>query len=663
MNGHCNPDLRPPPPEAPGSKLDDAPEGQGLAGAPQAVDGKGDAAPAPAPSGPRGSETIASFAWLLRGFTLARRWAPVLAGWVLALAVPGGLARAQPAASQAIDVQQYKPGPGAHDVLGLHGARLGPHLGWNLGLSLNYADDPLNVMDPRQDAFVYRIVDSQLTLDLMGAIALFDRVELGVALPVSTTTSEPAAAISPTFADGVKATGVGDLRLVPKVRLLSTDGGLDLAVVAPVTLPTAGADGFLGADGVTFQPRVVADWADARVRLLANVGLNLRREARLRNLRVGPEVAYGVGAQVALTRALTAEATLAGALGLKEANTEERPLELLGALKYQFQGGLAAHVGAGPGLTRGYGTPGFRVLAGLAWTSTGAASAFSAASGKATPACTLGPEDFDGFQDDDGCLDADDDGDGILDGPDVCPGEPETRNGFQDEDGCPDDPDAWRLVGTNGQPLAPLALRPGPADSDGDGLLDAEDRCPRAPEDVDGFEDGDGCPDPDNDRDGVADAQDACPLEAEVINGTKDEDGCPDKGASRVRVETERIAILDKVYFATGRDVILAKSFPLLQQVASVLKANPQMERVRVEGHTDDQGDAAKNLDLSQRRANTVRDFLVKAGIAPERLEAVGHGEAKPVDTNATAAGRENNRRVEFNIVKVAEPSTEGGTP
>ncbi|MFP2913581.1 cell envelope biogenesis protein OmpA, partial [Pyxidicoccus sp. 3LFB2] len=271
------------------------------------------------------------------------------------LTVPGGLALAQqqPEASQAIDVQQYKPGPGAHDVLGLHGARVGPHLGWNVGVSLNYADDPLNVLDPRQDAFVYRIVDSQLTLDLMGAVALFDRLELGVALPVSTTTSEPAGAISPSFASGVKATGVGDLRLVPKARLLSTEGGLDVAVVAPVTLPTAGASGFLGSDGLTFQPRVVADQAFRRVRLLANVGFNLRREARLRNLRVGPELAYGVGAQVALTQALSAQATLAGALGLKETNTEERPLEVLAALKYQFREGLAAHVGAGPGLTRG----------------------------------------------------------------------------------------------------------------------------------------------------------------------------------------------------------------------------------------------------------------------------------------------------------------------
>ncbi|MFP2913448.1 OmpA family protein, partial [Pyxidicoccus sp. 3LFB2] len=294
----------------------------------------------------------------------------------------------------------------------------------------------------------------------------------------------------------------------------------------------------------------------------------------------------------------------------------------------------------------------------------GPQAAASAAPSKPTATtCALGPEDFDGFQDEDGCLDADDDGDGILDGPDVCPGEAETRNDFQDADGCPDDADAWKLVGPNGQPVEPLVLRPEAADTDGDGLMDVDDRCPKAAEDLDGFEDGDGCPDADNDRDGVADAKDACPLEAEVINGARDEDGCPDKGQTKVHVESSRIVILGKVHFATGKDVILAKSFPLLQQVASVLKANPQLEQVRVEGHTDDQGADAANLDLSQRRANSVRAFLLQSGIAAERLEAVGHGETQPVDTNATAKGRENNRRVEFNIVKVAEPSAEGGTP
>ena len=136
-------------------------------------------------------------------------------------------------------------------------------------------------------------------------------------------------------------------------------------------------------------------------------------------------------------------------------------------------------------------------------------------------------------------------------------------------------------------------------------------------------------------------------------------DGCPDEGKSQVRLEANRIVILDKVYFATNKDVILPKSFSLLKQVASVLKANPQIQLLRVEGHTDNQGKAAANQDLSQRRAANVRSFLIKEGISGDRLESQGFGQTKPVDNNKTAAGRENNRRVEFNIVKMADQTPE----
>ncbi len=198
-----------------------------------------------------------------------------------------------------------------------------------------------------------------------------------------------------------------------------------------------------------------------------------------------------------------------------------------------------------------------------------------------------------------------------------------------------------------------------PADDDGDGLVGAADKCPAAAEDRDGFEDDDGCPDPDNDRDGIADAADKCPLAAEVINSVDDDDGCPDEGKSLVQLSGERIVIFDKVYFATGKDVILKRSFPLLQQVARLLRAHPEIAKLRIEGHTDARGDAKKNVDLSQRRAGTVRQFLVDAGISADRLEAEGFGPSRPVAENKTEAGREQNRRVEFVVVE-QRPVTPG---
>jgi outer membrane protein OmpA-like peptidoglycan-associated protein len=188
-------------------------------------------------------------------------------------------------------------------------------------------------------------------------------------------------------------------------------------------------------------------------------------------------------------------------------------------------------------------------------------------------------------------------------------------------------------------------------DTDGDGLKDDRDACPNEAEDVDQFEDENGCPDPDNDKDGIVDTSDQCPLEPEVINGVKDEDGCADEGQSKVKIEGSKFILLDKVYFATNKDEILPKSNDVLNQVVATLKANPEITKLRVEGHTDDRGADAWNLDLSKRRAERVREYLLSQGIDSDRIESEGYGETQPIDTNATAVGRDNNRRVEFNIV------------
>ena len=168
---------------------------------------------------------------------------------------------------------------------------------------------------------------------------------------------------------------------------------------------------------------------------------------------------------------------------------------------------------------------------------------------------------------------------------------------------------------------------------------------------MDQFEDLDGCPDPDNDKDGVLDGQDQCPLEAETINGVKDDDGCPDAGKTLVALKREKINIADKVYFETGKAVIQKRSYSLLNQVGGIIKANADL-KVSVEGHTDDVGNDAYNLKLSQDRADSVRRYLIENGIAADRLTAVGYGETRPVASNATDKGREQNRRVEFVVVE-----------
>jgi outer membrane protein OmpA-like peptidoglycan-associated protein len=299
--------------------------------------------------------------------------------------------------------------------------------------------------------------------------------------------------------------------------------------------------------------------------------------------------------------------------------------------------------------------------------------------------CPNQPEDKDGFQDDDGCPDPDNDGDGITDdkdkcpnepGPvqnegcpktvgvdtdgdgipddrDKCPNQPEDLDGFQDDDGCPEpDNDGDGL--TDGADKCPN--EPGPVqnlgcpvtDKDGDGIPDAKDKCPDEPEDKDGFQDDDGCPDLDNDQDGIPDAQDKCPNEA----GPKEEGGCP-RRYEHVVVKKDRIEIKQQIRFKTKSAKITGKdSFAILLEVAQALRDNKQIKKVRIEGHTDSVGNDAANLKLSQSRADAVMAALIKDGVDPGRLEAVGFGETKPIASNSSAAGRAENRRTEFNIVE-----------
>jgi len=239
----------------------------------------------------------------------------------------------------------------------------------------------------------------------------------------------------------------------------------------------------------------------------------------------------------------------------------------------------------------------------------------------------------------------DSDGDGIPDDIDRCPLDPEDKDGFQDEDGCPDpDNDGDGIV----DKLDACPNDPGPLenqgcpvmDRDGDGIPDNEDKCPDQP----GPKENQGCPDIDSDGDGIPDRLDKCPFQFGPLP-----DGCPKKYAL-VEVRKERIEIKQQVHFATNKYRVLPDSFPLLNQVAAVLVDFPKM-RISIEGHTDNVGAEKANMKLSQKRAEAVRDYLVSRGIAPARLEAHGYGPTRPIASNKTAKGKAKNRRTEFRVV------------
>jgi outer membrane protein OmpA-like peptidoglycan-associated protein len=196
---------------------------------------------------------------------------------------------------------------------------------------------------------------------------------------------------------------------------------------------------------------------------------------------------------------------------------------------------------------------------------------------------------------------------------------------FEDDDGCPD------------------------PDNDKDGVLDVADRCPI----VSGVEANQGCPDTDADGDTVVDRLDRCPTEI----GPPENNGCP-QPQKLVTLGDDKLEIVESVYFKLDRAIIEPRSFELLDNVATVLAAHATLV-IQVEGHTDSQGDDAYNLDLSQRRAQAVVDYLAGKGVDRARLRAKGFGETRPIASNGTRDGRAQNRRVVFTILGASSNTIE----
>jgi OOP family OmpA-OmpF porin len=196
---------------------------------------------------------------------------------------------------------------------------------------------------------------------------------------------------------------------------------------------------------------------------------------------------------------------------------------------------------------------------------------------------------------------------------------------------------------------APAAAPAGPGrDSDGDGIADERDRCPKAGEDRDGFRDEDGCPDPDNDGDGIPDIADECPNEPETPNGFEDEDGCPDEVPAAVAKFT---GVVDGITFGQSSANITRSSYPLLDRAVKVLKDYPDL-RIEIAGHTSNEGKLDFNMKLSQKRAESVRAYLLSAGIDARRTKTVGYGPQRPIADNHDDAGKEKNRRIEFHLIQ-----------
>lgn len=590
---------------------------------------------------------------------------------VLVTSTVAGVSQAQ--SQEALALDRYNPSAAGDRFFGTASPYALGHLEFHGGVIGDYAHDPLvlrqETTEGSQD--VGSVVEHQLFMHFNATLALWKRLSVNLNFPVAVFQDgeDPSygdtSFTSPRFSQG------GDLRLGLRGLLWGEDDGLIQIGFGGYLWFPSGADtegSFVGNGGVRGLPQAVVGGTFERFVWSVDVGPELRNSATFANSSQGTLFAYNVGAGYLLgeDKDVQAGAELLGAVELTNGDKRSLNLEALAGVKWRFVDNVVGGVAIGPGLTTGVGTPNVRGLLSLIY----------------TPQQKPADRDRDGIIDDeDACPDTpgvvelkgcprpvDTDGDGIFDPDDACPLVAGEANDDRTKHGCPPPP-------------------PAPTDSDGDGIVDAQDYCPEVAgvpnledktkhgcppmpkdSDGDGILDGDdacplkagvpntdksqhGCPPLDSDGDGILDAVDACPKRAGFPNADAKKHGCP-----KVVVTAKEIIILERIEFDTGKSTIRSESRSIVAGVADVLKSHPDILRIEIQGHTDNQGSPQFNKILSDERARAVMRAITALGVDKGRMTHKGHGPDKPIAENNTPDGRQTNRRVQFVILERKKP-------
>ncbi len=567
----------------------------------------------------------------------------LLIALVLALGARADLVRAQ-----AVDIQHYQPATNLEGLATVKGAGVEKPFTSTLDLTTVYLHEPLALVD-EQGATVDLLVKSRVDVFLSYAMALHERVALAAVVPFVPFQVEPVRLEAGQLLEESQTTvALADPRVEVRITLLTEAGqGIDVAVIPGVSFATGGGAGYVSSDTTLITGELAVGRRLGPILLAANLGYRYRGGGadtlERFDMELSDQVLWRAGVGLDLGRVgLPRDSQLAvEGFGLAQAQeplaaSRQSPMEALASLRVRVLEDFVVSAGGGTGIGDGYGAPRAIAMLGMGWAPRPEPEPLP------TP-IAIPPEPAPAV-----VTPADSDGDGLTDDVDKCPQDfgPADNQGCpwpdQDGDGVADKDD--RCVKVGGQPPH------GCPDTDGDGLADHVDGCPHIP-----GPEPTGCPTSDRDGDGVLDDVDLCP----------DVPGDPPKGCPKqvlVVKHEDRIEIKQQINFETNRATIIGRtSFEILDQVAAVLRSNP-MIHVVIEGHTDDRGPDAYNLELSQSRASAVREALLERGIDAARLEAVGYGESKPVASNRSAKGRATNRRSEFKIVQAGEAAPAGPT-
>jgi outer membrane protein OmpA-like peptidoglycan-associated protein len=558
------------------------------------------------------------------------------AGCALALVASfPSVARAQ---SEGFAINRFDPADRGSDWFAADSLDLRGHGRLALGVTGDWGEKPLVLYDPEGNERS-SVIASQLFVHVGASVMLWDRLRLGASLPVLPYQAGEGGSVDGVNYEASEDAAIGDLRLSADARIFGKYRSVaTLAGGVAVFAPTGDQEAFAGDGQVRVLPRLMLAGDIGPFTYAAKLGVMYRaNDTGFNGSPTGTEavVAAAVGVR-ALKGRLVIGPEVFGSTVITEGDAffsrRSTPFEIAGSAHYLIADAVRVGAGFGPGLSRGFGSPKYRGLLSIEW----------APQPDEKPPLLIKPLDRDK--------------DGVVDGQDACPDVPGVPSSDPKLNGCP-------------------------SDRDKDGILDEVDACP----DLAGIPSEDpakhGCPRPDTDQDGVFDDEDACVKEAgirttdPVTNGCplpKDadhdtiidaEDACPEafgpknedpkkNGCPEARVEAGQIKILERVEFENNSAKLRKQSDHILEAVLKVMNEHPEFTKLSVEGHTDSRGAAGHNLDLSRRRAASVMKWLVDHGIAKARLGSQGFGMTKPIDTNDTDQGRQNNRRVEFHILE-----------
>ena len=381
--------------------------------------------------------------------------------WVALALFAGALGGASPAFGQSsggsIDIQQFRPAIDSKGYITVNASQILGHLEPSFGLVTSWGRKPLVFKngDARYDVL------NLITPQLQAALGLFRYAELGLGVPFTVNSGEEGGG-GETKTLGEQ--GVGDLQISLKGRFLpASKHFVGLAAIVSVFAPTGPKDNWIGERQTIIQPSLIVDkdfGRSRRLRAAINVGARIRPSNRSwsdtdtgdtgtrtptgETLAVGSELLYGAGLSYAIVpHRFDLVGEIFGAFGGKAGNAGQSaartaPVEGDAGVKLYLARNSFLLLGAGGGINpKGYGTPIVRVFGAFIFE-----PRVGDRDGDGIPddvdKCPDDPEDFDDFEDEDGCPDPDNDKDGIPDKDDKCPNEPETYNGFEDEDGCPD---------------------------------------------------------------------------------------------------------------------------------------------------------------------------------------------------------------------------------